>query len=147
VDRARLRCVHCRYALRGSVGASCPECGTPVEASWESAVQVVHARLRPVRYGNGLHRVNLLLCLLPAMVVTAIAGLFVLTGLPELALLAAAWSVTSVTFAPILALITMPYRGSYEDAEDFSLRGRGVLLLAVWTGLLTGILWLLGAGV
>lgn len=140
-DRDTLRCADCGYRLRGTAGKSCPECGADVEESR----QRVAAALPHRDYHAELHWTNIGAIFLPLAVVLVVFVLIRGVGLPDLAVTAALLSILSLVFAPILALVTMPWRGVYDNATSFGLRWRMLALGTEW-GLLIALTLLVVLG-
>lgn len=142
-DRSTLRCVGCGYRLRGTTADRCPECGMSVAESREKLRGFPPNR----NYTAELHAANVACIVLPAVIIAATFITMRFVVVHELAWTAALLSVTAVVFSPIAALVTMPWRGVYEDATKYRLAWRIMLLAVQWTVLLgVGLAALLLAG-
>ncbi len=138
-DRDALRCAGCGYRLRGSRADHCPECGLSVDDTHAQLRGFAHHR----NYSAELHRANVACVLLPSAVMVATFAMMRGLGIGELAWTAALLSVLAVVFSPIAALLTMPWRGVYDDAAAYGLRWRLVLLAVQWAALLGIGVWAL----
>ncbi len=141
-SRAALRCVECGYRLRGTTGDACPECGFSVAAS-RREYDRLHFGLeeRPLWFAPRFRAINLVMILLPSAVAVAVFLALRLTGFGPVAQTAAVLSVLAVVFSPILALLTMPWRGVYEDGAQHGLAWRLGLLAVQWALLLWAAAW------
>ncbi|MEM8781996.1 MAG: hypothetical protein AAGE65_03980 [Planctomycetota bacterium] len=128
--------------MRGTRSDHCPECGL--------SLQETHAKLRgfpPNRnYTAELHRANVACIVLPTVIIVVTFVIMRGLGIDELAWTAALLSVTAVVFSPIAALVTMPWRGVYEDAAAYGLAWRLTLLTGQWAAFLIIGLWALLRG-
>lgn len=97
-------------------------------------------------YTAELHRTNVACIALPTVIIAAAFAMMQFLGIVELAWTAALLSVLAVVLSPIAALVTMPWRGVYENAPAYGVAWRLVLLAAPWAVLLAIGVWALLAG-